>query len=142
MQITYRSIREIEKREADRIFAEAAKNPYLGDLVYDRRTDKTIYFSDGAKAIGFAIPRQESGYYRVGPIYVTPEYQGKGIAQTFVKEFFKSRQGRAYIEPENAASRKLFESVGFKATGRILKDKEGVQYLQYEWRPGTKVLSW
>lgn len=142
MQITYRSIHEVERREADKIFAEAAKNQYLGDIVYDRRTDKTIYFSDGAKVVGFAVPRQEGVYYRVGPIYVTPEYQGKGVAKSFVKEFFGTRKGRAYIEPDNASSRALFESVGFKSTGRILKDGEGVSYMQYESHPRSKTLSW
>lgn len=119
---------------------EAAEDRFLGDIVYERMTDKIILFKDGSSLIGFAMPRLENGFWRVGPIYVTKARQGKGVARDFLKSFFTTRSGRAYIEPDNVASRKSFEAAGFRYTGKVyVKGTE--RYLQYE-KFVSKSLSW
>lgn len=115
------------------MLADASRDQFLGDIVYARKTDQMILIMDGSTLIGFAMPRLESGFYRVGPIYVDPSQRGKGVATTFIKSFFASRSGRAYIDPANTPSRKSFSAAGFTQTGKIYR-KGDEQYLQYEKR--------
>lgn len=122
------------------MLADASRDPFLGDIVYARKTDQMILIMEGTKLVGFAMPRLESGFYRVGPIYVDPRQRGKGIATAFIKSFFQSRDGRAYIDPTNLASRKSFSAAGFIQTGKVYR-KGTEQYLQYEKRV-TRSLSW
>lgn len=122
------------------LLKEAAQDRFLGDIVYERKTDKMILMKDGSTLVGFAMPRLENGFFRVGPIFVTKSRQGKGVARDFLKSFFVARSGRAYIEPDNIASRKSFEAAGFRYTGKVyVKGTE--RYLQYE-KFVSKSLSW
>lgn len=118
----------------------ASEDPFLGKLVYDRFGENNIYFRDGRTLVGFAMPRLEQGFYRVGPIYVDPAHRGKGIALAFVKDFYASRNGRAYIEAHNTSSIKLFTAAGFRKTGFVYR-KDGEAYDQYEKRV-NKSLTW
>jgi RimJ/RimL family protein N-acetyltransferase len=122
------------------LLKEAAEDKFLGNIVYERMSDKIILFKEGPTLIGFAMPRLENGYYRVGPIFVTEARQGKGVARDFLKSFFVARSGRAYIEPDNIASRKSFEAAGFRYTGKVYV-KGPDRYLQYE-KFVSKSLSW
>jgi L-amino acid N-acyltransferase YncA len=123
-----------------KMLADASRDPFLGDIVYARKTDQMILIMDGAKLIGFAMPRLESGFYRVGPIYVDASQRGKGVATAFIKSFFESRSGRAYIDPTNIPSRKSFSAAGFIQTGKVYR-KGDEQYLQYEKRV-LKSIAW
>lgn len=119
---------------------EAAQDRFLGDIVYERKTDKMILMKEGPRLVGFAMPRLEQGFYRVGPIFVDPALRGKGVATDFLKSFFAARSGRAYIEPDNVASRKSFEAAGFRYTGKVYV-KGSERYFQYE-KFVSKSLSW
>jgi L-amino acid N-acyltransferase YncA len=123
-----------------KMLADASHDQYLGDIVYQRKTDQMILIMDGTKLIGFAMPRLEHGFYRVGPIYVDSSQRGKGVATTFIKSFFESRNGRAYIDPTNIPSRKSFSAAGFVQTGKVYR-KGDEQYLQYEKRV-MKSITW
>ena len=123
-----------------KMLADASHDQFLGDIVYARKTDQMILIMDGSELIGFAMPRLESGFYRVGPIYVDPTQRGKGVATTFIKSFFASRNGRAYIDPANTPSRKSFKAAGFIQTGKVYR-KGDEQYLQYEKRV-LKSIAW
>lgn len=64
--------------------------------------------------VGFATPRQDKDdVWRMGAIYVKPEYRGKGLARTAIQSFMYKRKGRAFIENENIASQKAYEAAGF-----------------------------
>lgn len=122
------------------MLADASKDYFLGDVVYLRKTDQMILIMEGRQLVGFAMPRLESGFYRVGPIYVDPAHRSKGVARDFIKSFYASRNGRAYIDPTNAPSRKAFEHAGFVNTGDVYKKGTDV-YLKYEKRV-NKTLAW
>lgn len=124
------------------LIEDSIKNDFLGEIVRDRLNHQVVVFVyDGAYA-GYAIPRQEGAYWRVGPIYVDPKYQGKGIAKTFIQGFFATRKGRAYIDPKNLASGKAFIDSGFKKTGKVMRGSRGDLLEQYEWTPPSKTLGW
>lgn len=137
--ITYQQYKQ-DTPALTKMLAEARNDQFLGDVVYARKSDKMILMMDGQKLIGFAMPRLESGFYRVGPIYVDPSYRGKGVAKDFLTWFFESRSGRAYIEPHNTASRKSFSAAGFVMTGKV-HVKGNDRFLQFEKRV-SKSLSW
>lgn len=123
------------------LIEEAAKDPFLGEFVLKKHPADFKWFirkdPDGKwdKLVGFAIPRRDSdGYYRTGAIYVKPEYRKEGIASAFVKEYFEGKKGRAFIEDRNVASIALFTSIGFKKTGKTVRDGDEVlhEYLKRE----------
>lgn len=123
-----------------KMLADASRDHFLGDIVYQRQTPNMILIMDGPTLIGFAMPRLESGFYRVGPIYVDPTQRGKGVATTFIKSFYENRNGRAYIDPANTASRASFKAAGFTQTGKVYRKGEE-EYLQYEKRV-MKSIAW
>jgi len=118
------------------------KNDFLGEIVRERLNNQIVVFVYDGQYAGYAVPRQEGLYWRVGPIYVDPKYQGKGIAKAFITSFFEHRKGRAYIDPANLSSSKAFLAAGFRKTGKVLRGSRGDLLDQYEWTPSSKALQW
>lgn len=104
------------------IFAESLR---AGDLT-------SIVWDEGAGAVlGFAIfgPDTESptnGY--LASLYVDPAASGRGIGMALLAEALESltTQGRRnvslWVFTENERARKLYERVGFVATGEVTTD--------------------
>lgn len=107
--------------EVTRLIEESTVDPFLGDIATTKKLTDVVAFYVGRRAVGFAIPRRDSdGRHRTGAIYITPPERKKGYAGMFVQAYFKGKQGRAYIEPGNVASQKLFSSAGFVRSGKKL----------------------
>ena len=71
------------------------------------------------EVVGFMTPRfqPESGFWRSGAIYVSPQHQGKGIASTMLQKFFNDREhlpARVWIANKNTSSQKAFTKAGFE----------------------------
>lgn len=110
--------------EIKKLISKASKDKYLGDKVYecDNNRIQLLYYKEDIA--GICWPRRDSdGRYRTGPIYVLPEYRGKGVASSFVIEYFKDREGRAYIEPSNLSSINTFKKAGFKKVEKSSRNK-------------------
>lgn len=115
--------------QVKKLIDESEHDKYLGDVVRQRGTQSLTGFYLDSQLVGFAVPRKDSdGRYRTGAIYVTPSHQGKGIASKFTRTYFKGKSGRAMIESDNTKSQHLFESIGFKRSGKTIKDSEGTSY--------------
>lgn len=114
MQIRYKKMSGMTE-EILNLLNEADSIPELQGYVFPRLTKDIVIFYDDSKPIGFAIPRLELGYWRVGPIYVKPEYRGKKVAHDFLDEFYNDgdKPARALIEVNNHRSECLFVSLGF-----------------------------
>jgi RimJ/RimL family protein N-acetyltransferase len=118
----------MENRYLEKILKNADKDPNIAGYVYpedDSRKRVPIKNATGT-TVGFLTPRVENGAWRAGATYVEPEHRGNGYASLALKEFFKDKKGRAYIEDTNVASRKAFEKAGFKEVPgkKIEKDSE------------------
>jgi len=114
------------KEDADRLVALAMKDEFLGPKALERHMDNLTMIQFKGKNVGFMVPFKEAdGRYRAGSIYIEPEYRNKGLATTHISEWFRNRRGRAWIEPKNAASQKIFKQAGFYKTGRTQKGKSG-----------------
>lgn len=118
--------------EIERLIEASTHDRFLGDIAKHKNPRLLVLFQYEGAPAGFAIPRKDSdGRYRTGPIFVLPHFRRKGIAQAFVKDYFKDKKGRAYIEPDNRPSQALYESAGFAKSGKTLKDGEDTLLHEY-----------
>lgn len=92
-------------------------------------TDYYIIESDNIAVSGVRIVKKGNKHYRVSPIFILPEYQGKGIAQKVFQmieqiycdakawelDTILQEQGNCY----------LYEKIGYSQTGetKVINDK-------------------
>lgn len=120
-----------KKDEIKRLLSLAIKDKDLGPMVLKKNLNDLVLIEHDGKNVGFAIPRLErDGHWRTGPIFIEPGYRKKGIASTWIAEFFKGKKGRAWIEPHNSASQGAFSKAGFHKTGKEL-NTSGEHFLEY-----------
>lgn len=81
-----------------------------------------IYFEN--KVVGFYSPRQEpNGKWRLGLLYISPKYRGRGLLFRTAKKFFEDREPALVpIRIGNKGSENLFRSLGFVPTGIKITD--------------------
>ncbi|MNR29283.1 hypothetical protein D3C85_1466610 [compost metagenome] len=105
-----------------RLVDESVNDPFLGDIAKTKKfTDIVVFYIEG-QPVGFAIPRRDhDGRYRTGAIYIKQGERHKGYAGLYVKHYFAGKKGRAYIEPHNTNSQRLFAGAGFAKSGKQLK---------------------
>lgn len=91
----------------------------------------------GNNVVGFMSPQfhPERGYWRSGAIYVSPEYQRKGIASAMLQKFFDDPNhlpAKAWIANDNIASQRAFKHAGFiQHQERNLSDS--IRDQGYDW---------
>lgn len=98
------------------LLAGASKETFLKDhLRADSGNYRHPIHDEGGSVVGFFTPRTgEDGAVRVGAIYVDPAHRGKGLAAKAVQAYVADKPARAFINTDNAASRRMFESAGFR----------------------------
>ena len=95
----------------DSVLEVARKDTYLEGYVNKQRSRPILL---GDEVIGFIAPRKSSdGVWRLKSIFVLPDFRGQGVARQVIKDFFKSRPGRAFINNSNISSQKAFKAAGF-----------------------------
>jgi RimJ/RimL family protein N-acetyltransferase len=76
--------------------------------------------------VGFFCPHPAGrGRWRVGPIYVHPDYRGRGLGLQAYGEWSKAVPLVAYTHPSNVQSARLHERAGFV---RWYQTRSGGQY--------------
>lgn len=93
------------------IVREAMKDPALNGRVFLRSKRREPLMCDGA-IVGFVCPHEERDGWRHGPIFVMPEFRGRGL----VEAYYASHPERlcvAFVADANEASRKMHERAGF-----------------------------
>jgi predicted N-acetyltransferase YhbS len=91
---------------------------------------------DGSEVGGIRIYKIENGVYRVGPIFIIPEFQNKGIACNVFEKIFE-------IYPEvvtwqldsilqEVGNCHMYEKLGFRATGNEKKVNDVMTLIEYE----------
>jgi len=96
------------------ILTLADKDPEISGFVYpeEDRERAGIYFNN--ELVGFMTPRMESGLWRVGAIYISPDYRGKGIGSKAIIKFFEDKDAsQVPIGVNNAPAQKAFTKAGF-----------------------------
>lgn len=102
----------------------ADADPHLAGFVYpDDKSKMRLPIFENSQLVGFATPRQESdGVWRMGAIYIIPEFRNRGIAGKTIFSFMTGKKGRAFIEDENLSSQKAYQKAGFSSTRVDLKN--------------------
>jgi RimJ/RimL family protein N-acetyltransferase len=99
------------------LLAEAEADPLLKGFVFPDEPERKrlpIFFEE--KLVGFATPRQDpDGVWRMGALFVKPEFRKRGLAKLAIRTFMTKRRGRSFIEEANLASRRAYKSAGFRA---------------------------
>jgi len=101
-------------------------------------TDYYIIKSSNISIGAIRIVRKKNNTYRISPIFILPEHQGKGIAQkvfSIVEEIYNDailweldtilqEQGYCY----------LYEKLGYQKTGQIIQINDKMSIVFYEKR--------
>jgi N-acetylglutamate synthase-like GNAT family acetyltransferase len=100
-------------------------------------TDYYIIKLNGNSVGGIRIRRFEEGNLcKVGPLYILPEYQNKGIAQnvfTIIEKEYNPKNGWILDTIlQEKVNCHLYEKLGYKKTGKIEKINERMDIVYYE----------
>ena len=107
------------------LLIEANADTHIAGFVYpdDPARARLPIFEDG-QLVGFATPRQDKdGVWRMGAIFIKPEFRGHGLGSGAIRDFMSERRGRAFIEEENASSERAYEKAGFRRKHKVVDDK-------------------
>jgi ribosomal protein S18 acetylase RimI-like enzyme len=112
-----------QKEDALRILKEGVKDPEL----YDTELQDPVWIkNDRGDIVGYHMPfyRDIKTGWRVGNIYVDPQFRGYGWARKAVEAFVKekSKVAPVMVRVGNTASERLFSACGFKPSDYV---KEG-----------------
>lgn len=99
-------------------------------------TDYYIIQIAGLAVGGVRIVRREDHLYRVSPIFILPEYQGKGVAQA-VFSLIEQRYPDARVWELDTILQEqghcyLYEKLGYRRTGEIKEINERITLVFYE----------
>lgn len=92
-------------------------------------TDYYIIKSDNIAVGGIRIVKKDNKHYRISPIFILPEYQGKGIAQKVFQRIEQIYCDAKAWELDTILQEKgncyLYEKIGYVKTGetKIINDK-------------------
>lgn len=101
-------------------------------------TDFYIIKSSNVSIGSIRVVRKENKIYRVSPIFILPEHQGKGIAQkvfSIIEDIYNDariweldtilqEQGNCY----------LYEKIGYQKTGEFIQINDKMTIVNYEKR--------
>lgn len=93
---------------------------------------------DGSMIGMLRVKRAGEGAYRVGPVFVAPEHQGKGAAQAafrLIEQMYAdARVWTLTTILEEAGNCRLYEKLGYTRTGEYKKINERMTFVGYERR--------
>lgn len=136
-----KKLSEPQRKLFQKVLQEAAKSPFLGgdEETSVAKRPKCVVILYGAKEepVGFYTPKKQNllgkDHWRAGIIFLAERFQGKGIMSATLRSFFATHQpGLSWIEDANAASIRLFTSLGFTQFKRRDSDdgRPGHWYIQ------------
>ena len=117
--------------EIDSIHPDLRTRPNVQELIrkdVDQSIKDTQMIMDGDKTIGmFTVCMIDDGEWRyIGEIYLIPEYRGKGIGTSILKnEINNYDRIRLKVATTNDKAIKLYKSLGFE----IIKEVDGQMYI-------------
>ena len=109
------------------ILYEGDEDPEITGYVSPGDNLFRVPIKDGEKIVGFFTPKKDGEEWRVGAIFVSPEYRGKGLAPKSLEQFFVGDKLPAYarIGIDNVVSQNAFAKAGFIPEKTIRVDENG-----------------
>lgn len=84
-------------------------------FIHLRKKDEHLrrsFVLDG-EVVGFCHPHTTTSGFRLGPIYVAPEYRGRGLTRAMYDRYAAGRRCIAYVHDGNVGSEKAHAAAGF-----------------------------
>lgn len=135
--IQIKSFKELLERYQD--YEISPGNESIEQIIERYEQPFTTYWiiKDKEKAVGgVRVVSGEDGKYRISPIFVLPEEQGKGIAQETFKlleaHYYDSKQWFLNTIQEEKKNCYLYEKLGYKKIGKTEKIKSGMTIVSYQ----------
>jgi len=101
-------------------------------------TDYYIIKSSNISVGAIRIVRKENNIYRVSPIFILPEHQGKGIAQKVFSiiedKYYDARIWELDTILQEQGNCYLYEKLGYQKTGEIKQINDKMTIVYYEKR--------
>ena len=96
--------------------------------------DFYVIRADGEDVGGVRVVRRDGGRCRIAPLFVLPQYQRQGIAQSamrLLEEMYPDVQWELNTILEEAGHCRLYEKLGFVRTGEYEKINERMTLVYY-----------
>lgn len=93
------------------MIAFARKEPFIHLRKKDDHLRRAIL--SGGEVAGFCHPHMTPNGFRLGPIFVAPEYRGRGLTRAAYEQYARGRRCIAYIHDGNVGSEKAHIAAGF-----------------------------
>ena len=97
---------------------------------------RTMYFilADGVKVGAISVRVMENGWKKLGPLWVMPAWQGKGIAQQAIRMVEAIHGGNKWMLDtilQEAGNCHLYEKLGYRQTGGTTVVNERMTLVDY-----------
>lgn len=106
------------------------------ERLHHKQTDYYLIVFNSITIGAIRIVRKNNQRFRVSPIFILPEYQGKGIAKTTMQSVEKMYNDAIVWELDTILEEqklcKLYEDLGYIKTGKVMKINEKMTVAFYE----------
>ncbi len=83
---------------------------------FDAETTQVVMSGD--LVVGFLGVREEDDHLYIAQAYIIPEFQGRGIGTTLIREVLAGNLPvELWVMTSNTGARRLYERLGFQVTG-------------------------
>lgn len=101
-------------------------------------TDYYIIRNSNISVGAIRIQRKENHIYRIGPLFILPEHQGKGIAQKVLSIIEDKYSDARFWELDTILQEQgncyLYEKLGYQRTGKVIQINDKMTIVSYEKR--------
>lgn len=130
---------DIEKKFPIGSLPEATKNWKIGLAGEATQNERATFVAKvDDRVVGYTSPQRQDGQKRIGALYVSPDYQGKGIGSDLLLQAiaWHGRDGDIYLRvvSYNQNAIRFYERNGFQKTGTIFPE-------EFDKAQGIKLLS-
>lgn len=108
------------------VIEAARKETFIHLRKKDEHLRKPILFQ--GKVVGFCHPHETASGFRLGPIFVLPEFRGKRLTKLAYETYAVGKKCVAYVHHENIRSKRAHIAAGFL---KLRRGKGGWTYVRF-----------
>jgi ribosomal protein S18 acetylase RimI-like enzyme len=120
---------QLTKGASEALLSKADADKYINGFM-SKRKETLLTIGNNQ---GIVSAEDINGYKKISAIWISPDARGQGLAEKAINQIVFDKPSFAFIEPDNNASKNLFQKLGYSKTG--IRDKDGVKYELWERAP-------